>query len=152
MFTLASKTTVLWQPDLSAAGRMTSLVNPDGERTSYAYDSAGRRTVKRLANDTRTSFVYDAAGQNTQIDHLKSDNSSISDFAYTYDAAGRRLTQVESDGSRVLPASVQNLFCVGLEVDGSRRVVRRRTGGRRASGGSSRAGNAPGLRRLRRGG
>ncbi|MEQ9586380.1 MAG: RHS repeat domain-containing protein [Parvibaculaceae bacterium] len=44
-----------------ATNQITLLHNAFDERTSFAYDNAGRRTVKKLANGTRISYTYDAA-------------------------------------------------------------------------------------------
>ena len=40
--------------------RITRVKNPQNELTTYQYDAAGRRTVKKQANGTRASFTYDA--------------------------------------------------------------------------------------------
>ncbi len=47
--------------------RLTQVINPQGERTSYSYDAAGRRTLKKLANGSRTSFSYNAASRITSM-------------------------------------------------------------------------------------
>ncbi|MEW4489961.1 hypothetical protein AB1L42_17895 [Thalassoglobus sp. JC818] len=97
---MASKKTVSYE--CNVPGNRTLIVNPDGGgRTTYAYDSAGRRTVKKLANGTRASFTYDAASRLTTLANLKSDNSVISKFDYQYDKAGNRTAAAENDGSRV---------------------------------------------------
>ena len=36
-----------------AVNRISQVQNPQGDRTSYSYDDAGRRTLKRMANGTR---------------------------------------------------------------------------------------------------
>ncbi|MEZ6056463.1 MAG: hypothetical protein R3C01_07140 [Planctomycetaceae bacterium] len=81
--------------------RLALVVNPQGERTSYVYDAAGRRTLKQLANGSRTAYSYDAASQTTQVESLKSDDSTIVSFQYGYDDAGNRTSVLEADGSRV---------------------------------------------------
>jgi YD repeat-containing protein len=75
--------------------------NPQGDRTSYSYDPAGRRTVKEMANGTRASFSYDPAGNVTKLYNLKSDGTVLSSFDYAYDKVGNRTAVLEADGSRV---------------------------------------------------
>jgi YD repeat-containing protein len=81
--------------------RITQVQNPQGDRTSYSYDDAGRRTLKKMSNGTRASFSYDAAGNLTKLYNLKSDGSVISSFDYSYDKVGNRTAVLEADGSRV---------------------------------------------------
>ena len=76
------------------------LENPAGDRTSFSYDAAGRRTAEMLANGTRGSYTYDAASRLVLLDNLKSDFSAISSFDYAYDAAGNRIRVIEADGDR----------------------------------------------------
>lgn len=83
-----------------ALGRMTRLSNPQNEITTWAYDNNSRTTSVRRGNGTRTSFTFDSADQVTDIVHLKSDNSVISSFKYTYNSAGNRRSVAEADGSR----------------------------------------------------
>ena len=92
-------TTVLRQPDFSAAGRMTLLVNPDGERTSYAYDSAGRRITQVEADGTRVTNTYDAASQLTGEERS---GTSAYTTTFTYDAVGNRLKQRRRQGDILL--------------------------------------------------
>jgi len=80
---------------------MSLLLNPQGDRTTFAYDAAGRRTVNRLANGSRASFTYDNVDQITLLSNLKSDQSVISSFDYKYDAVGNRSRLVESNGDRL---------------------------------------------------
>lgn len=81
--------------------RISHLVNPQAEHTTYAYDANGRRTLKLLANGTRASFIYDDADNLITLGNLKSDGSIISQFDYQYDKAGSRTAVLEADGSRV---------------------------------------------------
>ena len=77
------------------------MINPLGERTTYAYDLNGRRTSVQLANGTRTSYVYDLGSRVQMVHTLKSDDSTVSKFEYEYDGNGRRTSVLEADGSRV---------------------------------------------------
>src|SRR6516165_1505960 len=80
--------------------RITSVLNPEGYRTSYSYDSASRRAFKYLANGLRASFTYDSANQLLEIGN-QGVGTVISDYAYRYDPAGNRTSVKELDGSRV---------------------------------------------------
>ena len=84
-----------------SAGRLIWESNPLSERTTFQYDAADRRTVKRLDNGTRTSFSYDAANQTTHVSQVKSDGTVFQQLEYGYDAAGNRTSLAELDGSRV---------------------------------------------------
>ena len=56
----------------------------------------------RLANGTRTSMVYNAAGWVSDVEHLKSNNSIIQTFDYTFDNVGNRgVAQVACNLGRV---------------------------------------------------
>jgi uncharacterized protein RhaS with RHS repeats len=58
------------------------LINPQGSRTTFGYDAADRRTVKKLGNTARTSFSYDSADRLTRLVNLKSSGVTISSFSY----------------------------------------------------------------------
>ena len=79
---------------------MTWLVNPVGERTTWAYDNLNRPIQQYLANG-RATHVYDSDGRLTRLANLKSDSTIISSFDYTYDNAGIRTSVLESNGDRV---------------------------------------------------
>lgn len=40
------------------ADRQSWQVNPLGQRTTFAYDAAGRTTELQLGNDARTKYAY----------------------------------------------------------------------------------------------
>ncbi len=80
-----------------AAGRPTSLVNPQLERTNWTYDAAGRTTGRRTADGTRTSFTYDEANQVTRVLQKDDGGTPFALFDYDYDATGRRVRVMELD-------------------------------------------------------
>jgi len=84
-----------------AALRLVNLISPQGERTTFAYDAAGRVTRRQLANGTRSSLTYDLADNMAELTHLKSDDTVLSHFAYTYDRAGTRIMVREGTDSCV---------------------------------------------------
>ena len=83
-----------------SAGRTQYLVNPLSERTTYGYDAAGQTLLQLSANTTRASFTYNAAGQITQLANLNSSGVTLSSFAYNFDKVGNRTNVVEADGTR----------------------------------------------------
>ena len=70
-----------------AAGRLTSMTDPNGVVTAMTYDVRGRLTSRTTAGEV-TTYTYDAAGQLTDVD--LPDGASL---AYVYDAA-HRLTEI----------------------------------------------------------
>ena len=80
---------------------MTLIRNAIGERTTFVYDAAGRRTLKKLHWGQRTSFSYDDANNLTRVADVKSDSTTICSFDYQYDDANNRVAVLEADGSRV---------------------------------------------------
>lgn len=83
-----------------AAGQLATVRNPFGERTTLAYDNAGRRTLKLLANSTRASFTYDDANQLLTVANLDSTPAYIDRLDYGYDEAGNRTSMLEFSGAR----------------------------------------------------
>jgi RHS repeat-associated protein len=71
---------------------------PDQHVTSYEYwpDDLLRTITK--PNGTVTSYEYDRADRLTSV-VVRLDAAVLASFAYTYDANGNRLTQVETNGS-----------------------------------------------------
>ncbi|MFO0949514.1 MAG: hypothetical protein U1D30_26970 [Planctomycetota bacterium] len=84
-----------------SAGRMTSLVNPEGERTTFTYDNAGQRTSTRLANGTRESVTYNSVGSIQRVVNLRANNTTISSYLYSYNAGESRIAEIWEDGTRV---------------------------------------------------
>ena len=76
------------------------MVSPQSGRTTFAYDLAGRESVKRLANGARVTQVYDASGRVRGMITADAAVGLVRRLTYTFDAAGRRLVQLASDGSR----------------------------------------------------
>jgi len=64
--------------------------DPQGDRTSYGYDSAGR-PMQAFVNGTRASFSYDAAGNLTKVYNLKCTGAVVSSCYY-------KTTKSETDG------------------------------------------------------
>jgi len=77
-----------------ARGRMASVTGGAGT-TTYAYDAVGNVTVVAHPNGVVESTAYDARNRPVSIAHA-GPGGAIAAFAYTLDAAGRRMRVDES--------------------------------------------------------
>nr|MBV6628519.1 hypothetical protein [Oceanococcus sp. HetDA_MAG_MS8] len=80
-----------WEYGYDPAGRLLSVSHPQGA-VSYAYDAAGRMTTVNLPHQVIASYSYDAANQITGITYSRA-GVEIGDLSYSYDDAGRRISQ-----------------------------------------------------------
>jgi len=80
------------------SSRMVQLTDPDGNVTIFGYDDLGRVSGISRPNGVDSGYTYDAAGRVTGIENT-GPKGLISSFAYQYDAAGNRTSQVEEDGA-----------------------------------------------------
>ncbi len=88
---------------------LSTLTNPAGQVTTYQHNAVGQVEFVWRPNGTRTAFTYDTAGRLTNLDNRPLMASAPhSAYAYTLDAAGNRLTTLETraafDGSPVTVA------------------------------------------------
>ena len=79
--------------------RLTSITNPLGETTSFEYDNGGRMTRKDFANGTYTEYSYDNANRLLEVTHRKASGNLLTQYAYTYDKNGNRLSMTTIDGT-----------------------------------------------------
>ena len=56
----------------------------------YLYDLSGRRTALKLPNGIRTAYAYDGAGRLTRVESKNAAGTTVSAFGYTLDATGNR--------------------------------------------------------------
>ena len=85
--------------EYDALGRLTTLRDEDSQIVAYEYDGAGNLVREENGNGTVSLFSYDDAGRLTRIEN-QAPNTSINSFnAYTYDAAGQRVTNETQDGT-----------------------------------------------------
>jgi RHS repeat-associated protein len=75
-----------------ALGRLAAVVDWDGQTTRYTYDLAGNLVNTDLPNGVEASYTYDGLSRLTLLQHVTI-SETLSQFQYTYDAAGNRLTQ-----------------------------------------------------------
>ncbi len=85
---------------------------------AYTYDDAGRKLTQtedhgQGAGNEVTTYAYDNAGR-LASESLAVGNSAVSSHAYTYDAAGNRLTEITRDASNA-PASSKTYIYNELE-------------------------------------
>ncbi|MCI4661016.1 MAG: Ig-like domain-containing protein [Neomegalonema sp.] len=85
--------------DYDALGRLTGLRDEDSQIVSYEYDGAGNLLREENGNGTVSLFTYDDAGRLTRIENQAPDESINSFNAYTYDAAGQRVSNETQDGT-----------------------------------------------------
>jgi RHS repeat-associated protein len=76
---------------------------------------ASRVTVQKLANGARASYSYDDANQLLRLANLSSAGTTLSSFAYVYNAVGNRTRVVEGNGDRVT-WSYDNAYQLTREV------------------------------------
>jgi RHS repeat-associated protein len=88
-----------WTYEYDAANRLTKITNPNNEETTFTYDAAYERTSMTYANGVVTSYTYDAAGRVTGITTKKSDDTSISTYAYTHGNVGNRISMIDIYGT-----------------------------------------------------
>jgi RHS repeat-associated protein len=84
-----------------SVGRITTLMNPKGQVTSWSYDAASRVKAMQLANGTIASNTYNNADQILLLANITSGGTTLSSFNYTYDPVGNRTQVVEANGKIV---------------------------------------------------
>ena len=104
----------------NAAGQLTSVVDGDGNTTSFGYNAQGQLLWQQDATGAtttygytpqgqlawkldplgrRTDYTYDAAGRLTTMTWTNPDGSVADVYSYTYNAAGQLLTASNSTGT-----------------------------------------------------
>ena len=71
-------------------GRITTLMNPEGQVTSWLYDAASRVKATQMANGTIASNIYDNADQILLLANITLSGTTLSTFNYTYNPIGNR--------------------------------------------------------------
>jgi RHS repeat-associated protein len=83
----------LWEMT-SEAGRLLGVLEPDGSRTRYRYDSSGRLIARTDARCRTTSYEYDGAGRLTLVAYPDGLRLSL-----VHDEQGRLIRRVLPSGS-----------------------------------------------------
>jgi len=86
------------------ADRLTQIAQ-GSETVGFSYDAANRRMSLTLPNGVITTYSYDAADQVASMTYTSNGGTSLASLAYTYDAAGQRLSQA-GGFSPVVPPSL----------------------------------------------
>ncbi len=82
-----------------AAGRMTSLTDPESQNLGFTYDPEGNLTEADLPNGAATTNSYDDDGRLTATTS-QTGSTTLQSFTYTYDAAGNRTAQTDRLGAQ----------------------------------------------------
>jgi RHS repeat-associated protein len=77
---------------------LTTLTTPLGTAT-YSYDSDNELTDKTDANSLRTTFAYDSGGRRTNERWLTSSGGTVRTITYTYDAANQLTGVADPDAT-----------------------------------------------------
>src|SRR6185503_3374070 len=77
------------------ASRLTTITRGTNSFT-FGYDNANRRTSLGYPNGVNTTYTYDTLSRLTNLTAAKS-GTTVTSSAYTYDAAGNRLTKTHPD-------------------------------------------------------
>jgi RHS repeat-associated protein len=76
--------------------RLVRIVDPSAGDIAFEYDEGSRRTVITYPNNASISYSYDRTDRISNIVNLKSNGEVISNYSYTYDTLGNRLSVNES--------------------------------------------------------
>lgn len=99
--------------------RLTEISRSGEVIASYSYDLLSRRIQRDLLNGTFTTYVYDQAGRLLKLVNAKSDSEVISNFSYSYDNVGNRLTMTTLEGTTQYTYDAINQLVEVLRPDGS---------------------------------
>jgi len=86
--------------------RLTN-VTQGGATVAVAYDASGRRVSLTLPNGVVGSYTYDQASRLTALAY-KNGSTTVGNFAYAYDADGRRISVGGTLANLTLPAAVSS--------------------------------------------
>ena len=78
--------------------RLVSISSFGQPLVNYSYNSLGEVEVKALGNGSTATYSYDPAGNILELVNRFSNNFVISNFVYTYDNIGNRLSMVSDIG------------------------------------------------------
>jgi RHS repeat-associated protein len=81
--------------------RLTRVTNPQNMVFAFEYDAGGRRTRTTAPNGVKTVYSYDDADRLLRVTATNKSGVVVSSAAYTYDAAGNRLTMTDAAGTHV---------------------------------------------------
>lgn len=79
--------------------RIISIENPNSQITIFTYDMLGRQTRIDHSNGTYSTYLYDLSNNLLELNNYFSSNSLISQYTYTYDNVGNRLSMTDLVGT-----------------------------------------------------
>ena len=82
-----------------ALGRL-SRVTGGGAEAEYTYDANGNVSAVDYGNGTSERYAYNQANLTVQVQNL-SEDSTISQYDYTYDLAGRQSSRTDKNGDKI---------------------------------------------------
>ncbi|MFH0855438.1 MAG: RHS repeat-associated core domain-containing protein [Candidatus Omnitrophota bacterium] len=84
-----------------ADNRILAVTDPQGKITKYAYDSRGNIVTLTYPNNTKASYTYNSLNRLTKLSNARSvaPYTTINQFSYSYDLAGRRTKTTFPGGS-----------------------------------------------------
>lgn len=92
--------------DYDDAGRLLTQVHvvaagglPTPQTVTYVWDDGDRLAERTLPNGIKQTFTYDKADRITLIEYRGAGGTLLEAVAYTYDAAGQRITRSTGSGS-----------------------------------------------------
>lgn len=104
-----------------ANGNLLTITDPAGNTQHFAYASGGRLATRTDAIGTTTSYSYDSRNMMTGEDVTAADGSLLSRKTYSYDDAGRKISE---SVYRVINGSLTPLT-TSFAYDGNGRMVQR---------------------------
>jgi RHS repeat-associated protein len=99
-----------------SANQLTSIADWSTGTTAFAYDANGRLITTTLPSGVQSLYGYDRSGLPVSVQH-RNGGSILADYAYTYDATGRRIGAIED--SRVITATYDSLYRLLTQQDSS---------------------------------
>ncbi len=78
--------------------RLVRVIDPAGRTTAFSYDTESRRISKDHDNGTSTQLGYDAVGRLASLTNLDPGSTPLSNFLYSYDGVGNRISIQDQDG------------------------------------------------------
>lgn len=121
--TMTDQTGFVTRYGYDALGRLQTLKDTANNTiATYTYDTIGRLDRVDRANGSFTTYGYDDASQITSIVNFASAGNINSQFAYTYDAQGRRTSQATAAGETTYAYDLRGQL-VQVNLPGGRTII-----------------------------
>jgi RHS repeat-associated protein len=90
-----------YQYGYDTLNRLSSILNPKAEQTTFDYNAADLRTGIGYANGFSTTYAFDEVNRLTSVTHTSDLGGTVASFAYTYDAMNNRQSETDHLGNTV---------------------------------------------------